>query len=186
MDPAGAVLAAATLEEMRWPVTTTDETLWAAGFGLGLILVPQADRVVHVGHDGAMPGFLAGAYGRRGGDGTPAALGCAVLGSSGTAGGRSTSWCTSCCGWPSTDDPADITPWAPGRARAGAYRVGAGPLVERGLRVRLLLARRRAAGPRVADAPADRPPAVFAAAATDAAGRAAHRAPGGRRASCCG
>jgi CubicO group peptidase (beta-lactamase class C family) len=90
IDPRGKVLAAATLDEMRWPLTTTDEQLWAAGFGLGLILEPQSPtahgkRVVHIGHDGAMPGFLAGAYGRRGGDGNPGALGCAVLGSSGTA-----------------------------------------------------------------------------------------------------
>ena len=35
LDPAGAVLAPATLDEMRWPLTTTDETLWGAGFGLG-------------------------------------------------------------------------------------------------------------------------------------------------------
>ena len=86
VDPDGAVLAADTLDEMRWPHTTTDEALWAAGFGLGLILDPQGRRVVHVGHDGAMPGFLAGVYGRRGGEGTPDAMGCAVLGSSGTAG----------------------------------------------------------------------------------------------------
>lgn len=106
VDPAGAVLRPATVDEMRWPATTTDDALWGAGFGLGLILVPQPDgsgagpgsdgaavgrraagrdRVVHVGHDGAMPGFLAGAYGRRGGAGTPPAMGCAVLGSSGTA-----------------------------------------------------------------------------------------------------
>ncbi|WP_230395004.1 serine hydrolase domain-containing protein, partial [Plantactinospora alkalitolerans] len=95
LDPAGAVLRPTTLDEMRWPVTTTDEALWTAGFGLGLILVPQGERsgggrsagggrVLHVGHDGAMPGFLASVYGRRGGTGTPGAMGCAVLGSSGT------------------------------------------------------------------------------------------------------
>ncbi|HKT02399.1 MAG TPA: serine hydrolase domain-containing protein, partial [Rugosimonospora sp.] len=86
VDPAGAVLAPATLDEMRWPLTPTDEALWAAGFGLGLILVPAPDepRVIHVGHDGAMPGFLAGVYGRRG-TGAPPACGVAVLGASGTA-----------------------------------------------------------------------------------------------------
>src|SRR5581483_8918096 len=86
VDPGGAVLPPATLEEMRWPLTPTDEALWSAGFGLGLILVPAPDqpRVVHVGHDGAMPGFLAGVYGRRG-TGAPPACGVAVLGASGTA-----------------------------------------------------------------------------------------------------
>ncbi|MFI7026500.1 serine hydrolase domain-containing protein [Micromonospora sp. NPDC049900] len=113
LDPTGAVLAPATLEEMRWPVTVTDETSWSGGFGLGLILVPQGQRVVHVGHDGAMPGFLAGVYGRRGGEGTPAAFGAAVLGSSGTA--------VEVLELPHRllaasveEDPADIVPWRPG------------------------------------------------------------------------
>ena len=81
------------------------------------MLVPQGDRVVHVGHDGAMPGFLAGAYGRRAAPARPAAMGCAVLGSSGTA--------VEMLELPHPllaaaveDDPADIEPWAPGRAGA--------------------------------------------------------------------
>ncbi|MCZ7418481.1 MULTISPECIES: serine hydrolase domain-containing protein [unclassified Micromonospora] len=113
LDAAGRVLAATTLDEMRWPVTVTDEAVWAGGFGLGLILVPQGERVVHVGHDGAMPGFLAGAYGRRGGEGTPGAFGAAVLGSSGTA--------VELLELPHRllaaaveHDPADIDPWRPG------------------------------------------------------------------------
>ncbi|NGM15560.1 serine hydrolase [Verrucosispora sp. WMMA2044] len=113
LDAAGRVLAPATLDEMRWPVTVTDEAVWAGGFGLGLILVPQGERVVHVGHDGAMPGFLAGAYGRRGGEGTPGAFGAAVLGSSGTA--------VELLELPHRllaaaveHDPADIDPWRPG------------------------------------------------------------------------
>jgi len=35
VDPDGAVLAPATLDEMRWPLTMSDETLWKVGFGLG-------------------------------------------------------------------------------------------------------------------------------------------------------
>ncbi len=112
LDPAGAVLAPATLDEMRWPQTVTDETLWSAGFGLGLIVIPQGERRVHVGHDGAMPGFLAGVYGRRGSD-APPACGAAVLGSSGTA--------VEILDLPhallraaATHDPADIQPWRPG------------------------------------------------------------------------
>ena len=85
VDPTRTVLKPSTLDEMRWPVTTSDEALWVGGFGLGLLLVPQGERVMHVGHDGAMPGFLAAAYGRRGGAGTPKGLAAAVLGSSGTA-----------------------------------------------------------------------------------------------------
>ncbi|MFJ6168563.1 serine hydrolase domain-containing protein [Micromonospora orduensis] len=121
LDPAGAVLAPGTLDEMRWPVTTADETLWGAGFGLGLILVPQGERVMHVGHDGAMPGFLAGVYGRRGGDGTAGAMGAAVLGSSGTAAElfelphRLLTEAVE-------HDPAQIEPWRPGAPAPAALR----------------------------------------------------------------
>lgn len=113
LDPAGAVLAPATLEEMRWPATVTDETLWADGFGLGLILVPQGERIMHVGHYGAMPGFLASVYGRRGGEGTPGAMGVAVLGSSGTA-GEVLDLPHRLLAAAVEHDPADVTPWQPG------------------------------------------------------------------------
>jgi hypothetical protein len=76
---------------------------------------------VHVGHDGAMPGFLAGVYGRRGGDGTAGAMGAAVLGSSGTA--------TELFDLPHrllaeavAHDPADIAPWTPGAPAPAALR----------------------------------------------------------------
>jgi CubicO group peptidase (beta-lactamase class C family) len=159
VDPDAAVLAPATLDEMRWPLTTTDETLWSAGFGLGLILVPQGDRVLHVGHDGAMPGFLAGVYGRRGGDGNPGALGCAVLASSGTA-------------VPAIDlphellklavelDPADITPWSPGRPAPAEYRTVLGPWWSEGFGHVFSWHGGRLQA-RLADAPAGRPPSIF-------------------------
>jgi len=132
VDPAGAVLRPTTLDEMRWPATVTDEALWSAGFGLGLILVPQGDRpggsrstdgdrVLHVGHDGAMPGFLASVYGRRGGAGTPGAMGCAVLGSSGT-GGAVGELSHQLLAASARDDPADIVPWAPGEPAPEPYR----------------------------------------------------------------
>jgi CubicO group peptidase (beta-lactamase class C family) len=120
VDPAARVLAAGTLEEMRWPRTTTDEALWAAGFGLGLILVPRGDRVLHVGHDGAMPGFLAGAYGRRGG-GAPAGLGVAVLGSSGTA-GAVLDLPHDLLDAVAEADPPEIEPWRPAPAVPEEYR----------------------------------------------------------------
>jgi CubicO group peptidase (beta-lactamase class C family) len=120
VDPDGRVLAATTLEEMRWPLTPTDEAHWAAGFGLGLILVPRGDRVVHVGHDGAMGGFLAAAYGRRGG-GAPAGLAAAALGSSGTGTGTLDlphELLTAAV----EADPADVPPWVPGPPAPAAYR----------------------------------------------------------------
>jgi CubicO group peptidase (beta-lactamase class C family) len=120
VDPTGAVLRAATLDEMRWPRTTRDEVRWGEGVGLGLILVPRPERVMHVGHYGARPGFLAGVFGRRGGRDTPTALGCAVLASSGTAGAALDlphELLTAAV----EEDPADIAPWVPGEPVAPAY-----------------------------------------------------------------
>jgi CubicO group peptidase (beta-lactamase class C family) len=124
LDPHGAVIASSTVEEMRWPVTPTAEDLWKVGFGLGLMLAPQptvpAERVVHVGHTGSMPGFLAGVFGRRGGAGRPKALGAAVLGSSGTA--------SALVDLPHAllaaaveHDPADIEAWTIGSPAPAAY-----------------------------------------------------------------
>jgi hypothetical protein len=113
VDPQANVLEASTVEEMRWPRTVTDETQWLTGFGLGLILVPQPGRVTHVGHDGAMPGFIAGAYGRRGGDGEPAAFGASALASSGTAVATGELVHT-LLRTDAEEFPAEIRPWVPG------------------------------------------------------------------------
>ncbi|WP_328348691.1 serine hydrolase domain-containing protein [Micromonospora sp. NBC_00421] len=160
LDPTGAVLAATTLDEMRWPVTTTDETAWSAGFGLGLILVTYPDRVVHVGHDGAMPGFLAGVYGRRGGAGTAGAMGCAVLASSGTA--------SEVLELPhrllvasAEHAPADIEPWEPGPGAPGPWRGLLGRWWGEGFEY-VFFWHDGALRARGADDPAGRPPAVFA------------------------
>jgi CubicO group peptidase (beta-lactamase class C family) len=159
IDPDAAVLAAASVDEMRWPLTTTDEQIWAAGFGLGLILQPEGKRVVHVGHDGAMPGFLAGVYGRRGGDGNPGALGCAVLGSSGTA-GQVNELVHEVLRLTVDLDPADIKPWRPGKPAPAQYRSILGPWWSEGLAY-VFSWHDGTLQARAADAPADRPPAVF-------------------------
>lgn len=164
IDPRGEVLAAATVDEMRWPLTTTDEQLWAAGFGLGLILQPQSPtaqckRVVHVGHDGAMPGFLAGAYGRRGGEGNPGALGCAVLGSSGTA-VEINELVHELLRLAVELDPADIKPWAPAAPAPAEYRSILGQWWSEGMPF-VFSWHDGTLQARAADAPADRPPAVF-------------------------
>jgi CubicO group peptidase (beta-lactamase class C family) len=159
IDPDGAVLAAASLDEMRWPLTTTDEQIWAAGFGLGLILQPEGKRVVHVGHDGAMPGFLAGVYGRRGGEGNPGALGCAVLGSSGTA-GQVNELVHEVLRLAVDLDPADVEPWRPGKPAPAPYRSILGPWWSEGLAY-VFAWHDGTLQARAADAPADRPPAVF-------------------------
>ncbi|HEX5540590.1 MAG TPA: serine hydrolase domain-containing protein [Micromonospora sp.] len=176
-DPAAAVLRPATLDEMRWPLTVTDETNWAVGFGLGLILFPQDEpgfwpaaahtrgqgfgqRVMHVGHDGAMPGFLAAVYGRRGGVGTAPAMGCAVLGSSGTA--------VPILDLPhqllavaARDDPAEIPAWAPGEPAPEAYRSVLGRWWGEGFEY-VFSWRQGALQARGVDDPAGRPPAIFA------------------------
>ncbi|MGE5829536.1 MAG: penicillin-binding protein, partial [Micromonosporaceae bacterium] len=160
MDPDGRVLKPSTLDEMRWPLTVTDETLWAAGFGLGLILFPQQDRVMHVGHDGAMPGFLAGVYGRRGGAGTPAAMGAAVLGSSGTA-VATVELPHRLLNAAVEEDPADVAPWAPGEPAPDAYRSILGRWWSEGFEF-VFFWREGALRARGSDDPAGRPPAVFA------------------------
>jgi CubicO group peptidase (beta-lactamase class C family) len=106
--PDPAVLDPATLDEMCTPVTVTDPEEWHTGWGLGLILAPRGGRVVHVGHSGAMPGFLAGAYGRR-----DRAIGAAVLGSSGTA-GELTVLPHALIEASLEHDPPGIVPWTPG------------------------------------------------------------------------
>ncbi len=158
VDPEGAVLTPATLDEMRWPLTPTDDVSWAAGFGLGLILVPQEERVLHVGHDGAMPGFLAGVYGRRGG-GAPKGFGAAVLASSGTALAAPAA-VHDLLKLAVEHDPADITVWVPGTPAPEAYRSVLGRWWSEGFGFDFgwhdghLQARG-------AGAPAGRPPAVF-------------------------
>ncbi|WP_433313025.1 serine hydrolase domain-containing protein [Micromonospora chersina] len=160
LDPAGAVLAPATLDEMRWPLTTTDETLWAGGFGLGLILVPQPGRVMHVGHDGAMPGFLAAVYGRRGGDGTAGAMGCAVLGSSGT-GVEVFELPHRLLAAAAEHDPAEVEPWRPGAPAPEHLRGLLGRWWGEGFEY-VFSWHDGALRARGADDPAGRPPAVFA------------------------
>jgi CubicO group peptidase (beta-lactamase class C family) len=165
VDPSSAVLAAPSIEEMRWPRTVTDDTLWSGGIGLGLILVPQAgrrdgDRIVHVGHDGAMPGFLAGVYGRRGGCGSPAAFGAAVLGSSGTA-SAVLDLPHALLAAAAENDPADVEPWRPGVAPPERYRSALGRWWSEGFEY-VFSWRDGALRARGADYPPGRPSAIFA------------------------
>jgi CubicO group peptidase (beta-lactamase class C family) len=164
LDPDGAVLAPATVEEMRWPLTMTDETLWAQGFGLGLILVNQGDRAIHVGHDGAMPGFLASAFGWRGG-GAPPACGVAVLGASGT-GVQVFDLAHDLLAAAAEHDPPEIEPWTPGEPAPAHLRSVLGPWWSEGYEY-VFFWRDGALRARAADAPPGRPPAVFTEVGTD-------------------
>ncbi len=164
VDPAASVLKPSTLDEMRWPVTLTDEQAWEAGFGLGLILIAKPDRIVHVGHDGAMPGFLAGVYGRRG-EGSPKALGAAVLGSSGTA-VATVELVHRLLETAATEDPADVEVWTPGEPAPAAYRSVLGPWFSEGMPY-VFSWRAGALQARGANDPPGRPPAVFEVIAAD-------------------
>jgi CubicO group peptidase (beta-lactamase class C family) len=56
--PDEAVLAAKTLDEMRTVQVIEDHERWQSGYGLGLGLTRDGERIL-VGHGGAMPGFIA-------------------------------------------------------------------------------------------------------------------------------
>jgi CubicO group peptidase (beta-lactamase class C family) len=60
-DPDEAVLAKASAEEMRTVQVIADHERWLNGYGLGLGLVRDGDRIL-AGHGGSMPGFIAGMY----------------------------------------------------------------------------------------------------------------------------
>jgi CubicO group peptidase (beta-lactamase class C family) len=116
--PDPGVLARSTLEEMYEPVVVTDPVNWHTGWGLGLMAAPQgsgADRAVDIGHNGAMPGFLAGVWCRRG-----VTIGATVLGSSGTAGGIVAAP-HQLIAASLEHDPIDIEPWAIGSPVPPAY-----------------------------------------------------------------
>jgi CubicO group peptidase (beta-lactamase class C family) len=60
-DPDESVLAASSAEEMRTVQVITEHERWLAGYGLGLELRRDGDRIL-AGHGGSMPGFIARLY----------------------------------------------------------------------------------------------------------------------------
>jgi CubicO group peptidase (beta-lactamase class C family) len=78
-EPDESVLARSTVEEMRTVQSLADHVRWTGGYGLGLQLVRDGERIL-AGHGGSMPGFIAGVYVAPG-DG----VGAAVLTNSSTA-----------------------------------------------------------------------------------------------------
>jgi CubicO group peptidase (beta-lactamase class C family) len=57
-DPDESVLASASAEEMRTVQAIADHERWTSGYGLGLGLTRDGDRIL-AGHGGSMPGFIA-------------------------------------------------------------------------------------------------------------------------------
>lgn len=60
-DPEEAVLAKKSAEEMRTVQVIAEHDRWQAGYGLGLGLRRDGERIL-VGHTGSMPGFIAVLY----------------------------------------------------------------------------------------------------------------------------
>ena len=58
-EPDESVLARASVEEMRTVQTIDDHVRWTRGYGLGLGLNRDGERIL-AGHGGSMPGFIAG------------------------------------------------------------------------------------------------------------------------------
>ena len=106
-----------------------------------------------------MPGFLAGAYGRRGA-GIPEGLAVAVLGSSGTA-GEINDLVPELLKLSSELDPAEIKPWRPAPPAPAPYRSVLGPWWGEGTQF-VFSWHDGALQARSAEAPADTPPAIFA------------------------
>jgi CubicO group peptidase (beta-lactamase class C family) len=57
-DPDESVLAASSAEEMRTVQAISDHERWQSGYGLGLGLSRDGERIL-AGHSGSMPGFIA-------------------------------------------------------------------------------------------------------------------------------
>ncbi len=60
-DPDESILRRETVEEMRTLQSLDDHIRWTGGYGLGLQLLRDGERIL-VGHGGSMPGFIAGVY----------------------------------------------------------------------------------------------------------------------------
>ena len=108
-EPDAAVLSPDTVEEMCHPQVMYDLDSWRLAWGLGFMLHRRGERVL-VGHDGAMPGFLAGLAVRR-----KEKVGAVVLANTSAAadpGGLAVDLVLRTV----DDDPDPATPWRPGPA----------------------------------------------------------------------
>ena len=57
-EPDESILKRSTVEEMRTVQTIADHVRWTGGYGLGLQLLRDGERIL-AGHGGSMPGFIA-------------------------------------------------------------------------------------------------------------------------------
>jgi CubicO group peptidase (beta-lactamase class C family) len=61
LEPDERILRRETVEEMRTLQSLSDHERWTGGYGLGLMLIRDGERIL-AGHRGSMPGFIAGLY----------------------------------------------------------------------------------------------------------------------------
>jgi hypothetical protein len=163
-DPDPDVLAPATVAEMTHLHAMADLQQWTLGWGLGLMLHRRGERLL-VGHDGAMPGFLASMVVHR-----DSRLGVVVLTNTGRVadpGGLALGLAETVLDevpdeqvpWtPGPPVPADIEPllgtwWSEGVQYALSWRSGDDELVDGTDGGHVELA--------AVDAPATRPPSVL-------------------------
>ena len=59
--PDKSIMRTRTAEEMRTVETISDHVRWTNGYGLGLMLLRDGERIL-AGHGGSMPGFIAAMY----------------------------------------------------------------------------------------------------------------------------
>ncbi|MEO7752131.1 MAG: serine hydrolase domain-containing protein [Terracoccus sp.] len=104
--PDGRVLAAETVDEMCRPIIMTDPDGWSGAYGLGFGMTRRGERV-HVGHGGAMPGFLTGLGVRR-----PEGVGAVVFANA-TSGALSMRLAADLVEAVIDAEPPLASPWAP-------------------------------------------------------------------------
>ena len=153
-EPPPEVLSPDTLEEMCHPQVMWDLDGWTLGWGLGFMLHRRGERVL-VGHDGAMPGFLAGLAVRR-----PEKVGAVVLANT-SAGADPGGLAVELALQVVDDDPDLPEPWRPGAGAPPELADLLGVWWTEGNQF-VFSARDGQLEAKAAAAPRSRPPSVFA------------------------
>lgn len=158
-DPTADVLSPDTVEEMCHPQVVYDLDAWTLAWGLGFMLHRRGERVL-VGHDGAMPGFLAGLAVRR-----PEKVGGVVLVNS-SAGADPGGLAVDLALHLVDDDPDLPVPWRAGPRVQPELEELLGTWWSEGSELTFAVRGGRLEA-RAVGAPRTRPPSVFAEEGTD-------------------
>jgi CubicO group peptidase (beta-lactamase class C family) len=152
-DPDPADLVPATVEEMAEVQTMVDRRRWTLAWGLGLELRREGDLVL-VGHEGAMPGFLAAVF-----VSPEHRLGAAAVANAGNRGDPGTLAARLIVKALELDPPS-VDEWAPGGDIPGEVAPLLGRWWTEGFEFVLSFHAGRLEARMVGD-PSDKPPAVF-------------------------